>query len=97
MMLATAVYFIQAKSGGPIKIGCARSLKCRLRQLQVGNPAKLQILASVPGTIADERAIQKRFSDSRAHLEWFHPTPELLQLIEIFRIRAGSEPIERAA
>src|ERR1035437_7766886 len=43
------VYFIQAGSEGPIKIGIADSPALRLRELQTGNHLPLTLLKAVPG------------------------------------------------
>jgi hypothetical protein len=76
------VYFIQAGDGGPIKIGIARSPERRLIELQVGNHAKLRILALTPGGWGEERALHDKFAALRLNGEWFDPAPELLSYIE---------------
>jgi len=76
-----SVYFIQAVSGGPIKIGKADDPQRRLYDLQAMNPTKLQILATVDGGQRREYELHVRFKGSRLHGEWFEPTPELLSLI----------------
>lgn len=42
------VYFIKSGHSGPIKIGIAKNVKRRLEQLQIGNPVKLYVLATIP-------------------------------------------------
>lgn len=63
------VYFAQAQSGGPVKIGFAVDPESRLVQLQVGSPVRLWFLGRVPGTPADEREIHGRLADCAAHGE----------------------------
>jgi hypothetical protein len=80
------VYFIQAESGGPIKIGRAKSVKRRLAILQIGNPARLVVLRTTPGGAHEEAALHAHFAASRLSGEWFEPTEELLALIAAEKI-----------
>lgn len=74
-------YFIQAVTGGPIKIGCTDDVLYRLKNLQTGNPCKLQVLLALPEEYASEEYLHKRFSHSRLIGEWFEPTDDLISLI----------------
>lgn len=77
-----AVYFVQAKTGGPIKIGTA-GLYCvakRLDSLQIGNPEELVIRATVVGGRTLERAFHIEFSHLRIRGEWFRNEPELARI-----------------
>jgi hypothetical protein len=78
------VYFVQAESGGPVKIGftARQTMKDRLRGLQNGSPLPLCILATVRADKSIERALHSWFSSARLHGEWFTPTDEILALIE---------------
>lgn len=77
------VYFIQAISGGPIKIGVGRDPASRLLALQPGNPEQLRIIGVIRGGgFVRERDLHVRFRASRMYGEWFKPTPELLAVIE---------------
>lgn len=82
------VYFIQSGERGPIKIGKANDAASRMRELQVGSPARLRLLATVPGGHAMETRLHRRFSRLRVSGEWFEPEPELLA--HIASIRAGA-------
>jgi hypothetical protein len=73
------IYFIQGASGGPIKIGTTIRLSQRIKQLEKKEGIALQILGVMDGSYADEAALHERFI--RMAGEWFHPTPELLDLI----------------
>lgn len=75
------VYFIQALEGGLIKIGKARDVAGRFRNIQNMCPIPLKILATVSGYHATETELHKMFAHLRAYGEWFHPAPELLDYI----------------
>jgi hypothetical protein len=77
----TLVYFIQAASGGPIKIGkTTRSIKNRHASLQTGNPEKLIVLATTERYTEGE--LHKRFASLRLGGEWFKPAITLLLWIQ---------------
>lgn len=71
------VYFVQARSGGPIKIGTTRDLQRRLASMQAGSPVELVVLATVPGDSRTENALHKRLTKYRLHGEWFLDTEEV--------------------
>lgn len=74
------VYFI--KSGrGPIKIGFSIDPDHRINSLQTGNQDVLVELARIPGDIALERELHKKFSHLRRSGEWFDPGTDLLAFI----------------
>jgi hypothetical protein len=77
------IYFAQPVGGGPIKIGFAleRNLKARLMVLQVFCPFDLTVLATIEGSMIDERRLHDRFADLRIRGEWFQPGPELVAFI----------------
>lgn len=68
------VYY--AEGDGLIKIGVTRNVVERLTCL------RLRLLASEPGDFAVEAERHKTFAAHRAHGEWFHPAPELVEHIE---------------
>lgn len=80
------VYFIQRRSGGPIKIGHSRKPHDRIRTLQTANPEKLVFLALAKGSKEDEKKLHSLFGFCRIHTgggdEWFEPVPELLSAIQ---------------
>lgn len=78
------VYFIgsELNVGAPVKIGYSSRVEYRLRQLQSGAPAKLQLFATLDGTVELERRLHTRFRRSRLEGEWFRITPALKRLIE---------------
>lgn len=73
-------YFIQAVTGGPIKIGKSRTIHKRVAALQLGNPETLVCFALIPGNCEFE--IHERFHDLCVGGEWFRPGPELLAYID---------------
>jgi hypothetical protein len=75
------VYFIQAGSSGPIKIGKANKLGGRVRGLQTANAEDLRLLGSVPGGLPKEAELHERFAPLRIRGEWFRPESELLSYV----------------
>jgi hypothetical protein len=73
-------YFIQAHCGS-IKIGRARNVEYRLKELQCANPHKLTLLAvALDG--GREAEYHRRFAPHRTLGEWFEPHPDILAEIE---------------
>lgn len=87
----SVVYFIQAGANGPIKIGTATDLPTRIATLQTGCPEPLVILGTIPGDLLVEGALHRALSDHRYRGEWFHPTGEVLEVIE--RAKGGDVPL----
>ncbi len=81
------VYFVQGASGGPVKIGFATHVKARVAGLQGAHRDDLVVLASVPGTMEDERDHHFRFAALRVRGEWFRPESPLLE--HIAKVAAG--------
>jgi hypothetical protein len=73
-----SVYFIQAKDGGPIKIGYASDARARLRQLQTSHHRRLVLRRVIKsGTPENERELHARFAAHRLVGEWFRADPEV--------------------
>ena len=52
------IYFVQQNENGPIKIGWTRNrVEKRVKILQNGNPDRLKIIYTMPGTIKHEKVI----------------------------------------
>lgn len=81
-----AVYFIQCRESGYIKIGYARNPKMRLTELQIANWDVLQIVALDCTEETTERQYHARFDHLRKRGEWFAPAPDLLEVIERHRV-----------
>jgi hypothetical protein len=76
------IYFIQAVSGGPIKIGHSEDVDSRIKGLESHYGQPLALLATMPGGEDEERAIHQRFSPWRlGRTEQFQPVAELLAFI----------------
>jgi hypothetical protein len=75
------VYFLRA--GDFIKIGKATgNPMSRIATLKTGCPFKIDVMAYMPGGIAEERELHKKFSNLKSHGEWFHADPALIEHIE---------------
>lgn len=77
------IYFAQAEEIGSIKIGYTgdTDARPRLQDVQVGCPARLVLLGTIPGTRETETDLHRRFAFAHIHGDWFRPMPELLQFI----------------
>ena len=78
------IYFIEAGTNGPIKIGYTvhGKLNSRIKSLQCGNHEKLRVLGVMRGkTQADEHDLHDQFGHCHRHLEWFNPSDDLLLFI----------------
>jgi hypothetical protein len=75
------VYFLSA---GPfIKIGfTSKHPKGRVDELKTGCPYPITVLGVIEGSQKTERELHRKFSASRANLEWFHESPGLLGFIK---------------
>lgn len=71
------IYFIQAGVRGPIKIGWAQDVERRRETLQVGNPARLRILAVVDCGRERESEIHGMLRAHRIAGEWFRNCKEV--------------------
>lgn len=83
----TSVYF--ARVGDRIKIGWSRKVGTRLAQLQTGNAAPVELLATQPGGRTVERRLHEMFAAARVSGEWFAATPDLLAHIADLRVIPG--------
>lgn len=86
------VYFAQAEGCGLIKIGWATVPVLRIANIQNFCPLKLVILLQVVGNGRMERKVHAQFAGARRHGEWFEPVPELLALIEEWRLAPPGAP-----
>lgn len=93
----TVVYFMRLESPtGEIKIGVSFDVKARRAQLQASNPYPMTILATRPGGVREEYAVQSLFLHLRLRGEWFRPGTDLLAYIadlpEVLPTVEGSLP-----
>lgn len=87
MSVLGTVYFIQECEAGPVKIGwTAGAPTVRLAALQTGNSRQLSIVAAQLGVTAEtERFWHKHFAASHLRAEWFDCTPEVAEVIALYR------------
>lgn len=71
------IYFIGADDGETIKIGYSIKPSSRIRQIQSGNPERLEVLHVFTGGKSVEGHLHARFGPSRRHGEWFGNAPEI--------------------
>lgn len=85
---AHSVYFIQAGSNGPIKIGYSSNVAKRIETLQTGNAISLRLLASFshPQAPNIERTLHEMFGDLRMEGEWFRYDARIVNLIDMWRL-----------
>lgn len=74
------VYFLR-RSDGLIKIGFAKDVEARIRQLHPVAGSELELLAKVEGGQSKEASLHKKFAHLRHHREWFLPGDDLLEFI----------------
>lgn len=79
------VYFIKAEGLNRVKIGISKNPEERLKQLQIGSPFKLSLIATTPGNIELERSLHNKFSHIICDGEWFHLTMELENYINTLK------------
>lgn len=81
--MTAGVYFVRCEQF--VKIGCSANIESRWRELQVGNPFELTLLAYVPTSTdrleAVERTCHQRFKHLRVRGEWFRWTDELAEAV----------------
>lgn len=75
-----AVYFIQAGSDGPVKIGFAADVRRRFVKMRTDSPEPLAIIGVEPeGDRAREQELHRLYDADRLQGEWFAPSQNLLR------------------
>jgi hypothetical protein len=77
-----AVYFIQAGTSGPIKIGTAQDPQSRLVRLQTANPWPLYSVLLIWAPAGLERELHRLLAEHRIRGEWFRPHADVWAAIE---------------
>lgn len=77
----TWLYFIQAGSTGPIKIGVAKHPLERMKTLQTASPVELFFRALEWSSAGVERDLHRIFAAHRVRGEWFAPHPDLFSFV----------------
>jgi len=80
------VYAIEGV-GGYVKIGKAKNIESRMRDLQVAHPVPLKLLAVLSADPKDEGAFHRQWADLRCTGEWFKPNLEFFEFIAGVRRR----------
>lgn len=86
-----SVYFVM--SGRHIKIGWTAKPSRRLKELQIGSPDRLKVLAIVEGSQDDERRLHTQFRDLNIGGEWHLATAELKASIQRIQMQKCLTPI----
>lgn len=76
------VYFVRNTGTGAIKIGRTKQdVAFRIRELQTGSSAPLELILAIPGDSAREISLQKELAQYRIGGEWFTPHEDVLGVI----------------
>lgn len=94
-MISGYIYFAQA--GEFVKIGTAKDVAKRIRELQTGCPFRVSLLQVIPGGAKTERLIHSRLSHLHVRGEWYTDTPELRQTIHLLQNEVFDLPYSRPA
>jgi hypothetical protein len=81
------VYFL--RMGPSVKIGFSKKPWARIADLRTGFSRDFDSIVCVKGTMADERAIHRRFQAHRITGEWFSAVPTLIHMMYA-AIRSGT-------
>lgn len=90
----TQGYIYFARAGSYVKIGFAKDVKARLRELQVSHHERLTLLRKEKGTMQDEAMFHSRFAGLRRRGEWFLLCGDLSKYVFAesgMEIEAGNE------
>ena len=88
--LGEVLYAVRTPDG-LVKIGHTRNMRNRMHTVVLG---ETEVLAFKFGTRADEMAIHRQLSAHVAHgREWYHPTPEVMALVNSWREALGRESL----
>lgn len=82
------VYAIKSISTNFVKIGYSKDPQKRLADLSTASPTPLELIAIIPGSMSDEKALHNRFADYRANGEWFSLDGPVLQWVLSLRTPA---------
>jgi hypothetical protein len=91
------IYFVQSGKAGPIKVGVATNLGKRLLSLQSGNPQPITVLATCPGSFAEEKAVLDTLWRERLQGEWHKPSALVHGFIEVVRLKGLPAALHWAA
>lgn len=84
-MGSSIIYAAQMGEGGPVKIGKTKDLDARIQSLQTGSPHEIMILVFVVAPDEIEKQLHAYLDEFRMNGEWFKPSKEVLETVEIIR------------
>ena len=88
--LGEVLYAVRTPDG-LVKIGHTRNMRNRMHTVVLG---ETEVLAFKFGTRADELAIHRQLAPHVARgREWYHPTPEVMALVNSWREALGRESL----
>lgn len=76
------ILYVIGPMTGPVKIGISGAALVRLKQLQIGHPRRLLVLAEAPGGEAEEQAAHTFLAPWKLEGEWFDRSEEVERFIE---------------
>jgi hypothetical protein len=76
---------VDGNDGSLVKFGYTKIMEGRLRDLQIGSPVRLAILASDFGSRSHEKAIHDRLATDRSHGEWFRRSAKAIEIIQAMK------------
>ena len=78
-----AIYAVRPTGAqGPVKIGACTDLTRRLRMLNTGSPVRLEVIATLAGSVELEKRIHKALASVRERGEWFTHGPIVASVLE---------------
>ena len=77
------LYLIKCSGNNFCKIGYSTNPKNRLNQLQTGSAFSVNLLASLEGTMEDERNLHKKFKNFKLKGEWFDYCTEIKEYFNV--------------
>lgn len=87
------VYFLLGEDTGRYKIGRAKDVEKRLKELRTGASEQVDIYGVIPAKdpVAMERALHRRFAKYRIHGEWFDGTGirEITDFVDMYGYEIG--------
>lgn len=86
------VYFVLCADLNVLKIGWTQNPPERFQALRVGIPYPIECLTARPGSVADEKALHRRYRDLRASGEWFRYEPRLKRFVAAVLKTHGPTP-----
>jgi hypothetical protein len=90
-------YFVRMVVPGrvqPVKIGRSKSLFSRLESHACSSPFPLEILASFPYVLLDERELHRLFAEDHMRGEWFRLSRRMRALIQDIQDLTAIYPAE---